>query len=131
MTDQSDNRFAFSTLLDAMPDAIVIVDPGGRIVEVNVHVVGMFGYTRQELIGGPVEILMPERFREGHAGERETYTQKPHVRPMGLGLELFGRKKDGQELPIEISLAPFQSPNGPLVVAAIRDVTGRKYSTHD
>ena len=126
MTNQSDNRFAFSTLLDAMPDAIVIVDAGGRIVDVNVHVVGMFGYTRQELIGEPVETLMPERFRDGHVGDRNAYAQKPHVRPMGLGLELFGMRKDGQEFPIEISLAPYHSPDGPLVVAAVRDVTGRK-----
>jgi len=84
------------------------------------------GYTRQELIGEPVETLMPERFRDGHVGDRNAYAQKPHVRPMGLGLELFGMRKDGQEFPIEISLAPYHSPDGPLVVAAVRDVTGRK-----
>ena len=126
MTDQPDTRFAFSTLLDAMPDAIVIVDASGRIAEVNVHTLGMFGYAREALLGQPVEILMPERLRDGHVDERDAYTRNPHVRPMGYGLELSGLKADGQEFPIEISLAPYQSPNGPVVVAAIRDVAGRK-----
>ncbi len=126
MTDQPDNRFAFSTLLDAMPDAIVIVDGDGKIVELNVRVVGMFGYTRQELIGEPVERLMPQRFRAGHTEDRARYAENPHVRPMGLGLELSGLRKDGREFPVEISLAPYHSPDGPVVVAAIRDVTERK-----
>jgi PAS domain S-box-containing protein len=126
MTDQSDTRFAFSALLDAMPDAIVIADTAGRIVEINIHTVGMFGYSRAELVGEPVEALMPERFRGKHVGEREEYAGNPHVRPMGLGMALFGMKKDGQEFPIEISLSPYHSALGPLVVAAIRDVSGRK-----
>ena len=126
MTDQLDDSFAHSTLLDAVPDAIVIVDASGRIEEVNVHTLGMFGYAREALVGQPVEILMPERYRGGHVGDRDGYSGNPHVRPMGLGLDLSGLRKDGQEFPIEISLAPYQSPNGPVVVAALRDVTGRK-----
>ena len=126
MRDSSDKHFAFSTLLDAMPDAIVIADTGGRIVEVNIHTVGMFGYSRQELVGEPVESLMPERFRGKHVGEREEYAENPHVRPMGIGMALLGLKKDGQEFPIEISLSPYHSGGGPLVVAAIRDVSARK-----
>jgi PAS domain S-box-containing protein len=109
-----------------MPDAIVVADSDGRIVDVNVHTVGMFGYQREELVGKPVEVLMPERFRGGHVGARERYTTKPHVRPMGLGLDLLGLRKDGKEFPLEISLAPYQAPQGPLVVAAIRDVTARR-----
>jgi PAS domain S-box-containing protein len=126
MTDAPDNRFSFSTLLDAMPDAIVIVDTEGRIVEVNVHTVGLFGHPRSALIGQPVEMLIPEEFRRAHVGERAKYVQNPHVRPMGLGLELKGLKKDGQTFPVEISLAPYHSPQGPLVVAAIRDVSARR-----
>jgi len=126
MTDPPDTRFAFSALLDAMPDAIVIADTGGRIVEINIHTVGMFGYSRAELVGEPVESLMPERFRGKHVGERGEYAENPHVRPMGLGMALFGMKKDGQEFPIEISLSPYQSSGGQLVVAAIRDLSARK-----
>ena len=126
MNDHPDTQFAFSTLLDAMPDAIVITGIDGRIVEINIHTVGMFGYAREELVGAPVESLMPERYRGRHVGQRDEYARNPHVRPMGLGMALFGMKKDGQEFPIEISLSPYHAAQGPLVVAAIRDVSARK-----
>ena len=126
MTNHPDTQFAFSTLLDAMTDAIVNTDFDGRIVEINIHTVGMFGYSRGELVGEPVESLMPERYRGKHVGQRDDYAGNPHVRPMGLGMALFGLKKDGQEFPIEISLSPYHAPQGPLVVAAIRDVSARK-----
>ncbi|NIM50799.1 MAG: PAS domain S-box protein [Gemmatimonadales bacterium] len=115
-------RFAHSVLLDALPDAIVIVDSEGRIVELNVQLQRLVGYTRHELLGKPVESLMPERFRDRHVAERDRYGRTPHVRPMGVDLEVYVRHRDGHEIPVEISLAPYQSPDGPLVVSAIREV---------
>lgn len=119
-------RFAHSTLFEAVPDALVIVDEDGRIVDVNSRAENMFAYPRAELIGQPVEVLMPERFRHRHVGQRDGYGQRPHVRPMGLGLGLYGRAKDGREFPLEISLAPMQTPNGAVVVSAIRDISARR-----
>lgn len=119
-------RFAHSALLDALPDAIVIVDSDGRIVGLNVQVERLLGYTRDELLGRPVESLMPERFRDRHAAERDRYGRTPHVRPMGVDLELYARHRDGHEIPVEISLAPYQSPDGPLVVSTIREVPARR-----
>ena len=119
------DRFAFSTFMDALPDAIVVADPSGRIVELNIKTVGLFGYARTELLGEPVETLLPERLRSGHVGERDRYNNSPHVRPMGTGMNLFARHKDGHEIPVEISLGPYQSADGPLVVSTIRDLTAR------
>ncbi len=113
-------RFAHSALLEAMPDAVVTVDREGRIVDLNAQTQGLFGYARDELLGEQVEMLMPERFRGGHVGDRDRYGKSPHVRPMGASRELFARHKDGHEFQVEISLAPFQSADGPLVVSAIR-----------
>lgn len=124
-------RFAHSTLFEAVPDALVIVDEEGRIVDVNSRAENMFGYPRTELVGQPVEVLMPERFRRRHVGQRGQYGQRPHVRPMGLGLGLYGRAKDGREFPLEISLAPMQTPSGAVVVSAIRDVSARRQAPHD
>ncbi len=114
------DRFAFSAFIDALPDAIVIVDHSGRIVELNIQTVGLFGYARTELLGEPVELLLPERLRSHHVGERDRYNQSPHVRPLGAGMSLFARHKDGHEFPVEISLGPYQSADGPLVVSTIR-----------
>lgn len=119
-------RFAHSTLFEAVPDALVIVDDQGRIVDANSRAETLFGYPRAELIGQPVEVLMPPRFRDRHVGQRDRYGQRPHVRPMGLGLGLYGRAKDGREFPLEISLAPMQRPDGPVVVSAIRDISARR-----
>ena len=124
-------RFAYSTLFEAIPDALVIVDEGGRIVDVNSHAESMFAYPRAELIGQPVEVLMPERYRGRHVGQRDGYGQRPHVRPMGLGLGLYGRSKDGREFPLEISLAPMQTPTGAVVVSAIRDISARRRAPQD
>ena len=125
------DRFAFSTFIDALPDAIVIVDRNGRIVDLNIQAVGMFGYARTELLGEQVEVLLPERVRSRHVGERGRYNQSPHVRPMGSGMNLFARRKDGQEFPVEVSLGPYQSADGPLVVSAIRDLSGRQRVWHE
>jgi len=124
-------RFAHSTLFEAVPDALVIVDDQGRIVDVNSRAESLFGYLRSELIGQPVEVLMPQRFRDRHVGQRDRYGERPHVRPMGLGLGLYGRAKDGREFPLEISLAPMQRPDGPVVVSAIRDISTRRRAPQD
>ncbi len=117
------DHFAFSTFIDALRDAIVIVDGSGRIVELNIQAVGLFGYVRSELLGEPIEMLLPERLRSRHVGERDRYNQSPHVRPMGTGMSLLARRKDGHEFTVEISLGPYQSAEGTLVVCVIRDLT--------
>jgi PAS domain S-box-containing protein len=125
--DQSgQDRFAHSALLNAMPDAIVIVDPEGRIVGFNSMAQAMFGYDRKDVLGQSVELLMPDQFRGRHVDERQRYTQVPHVRPMGSERNLLARHKDGREFTVEISLAPFQTPEGALVVSVIRAVAGRR-----
>ncbi len=116
----------FRGLLEAAPDSVVIVDQGGTIQMVNRQVEVLFGYPREELLGQPVEVLMPERFHGRHVGHRMSYSHDPHTRPMGVGLELFGRRKDGSEFPVEISLSPMRSDDESVVISIIRDVTGRK-----
>ncbi len=111
---------------EAAPDAMVLVDRHGRIALVNSQTEKTFGYAREELIGESVEKLMPERFRNGHLKHRSQYSANPHTRPMGAGLELFGQRRDGQEFPIEISLAPLETEDGVLISTAIRDVTDLK-----
>lgn len=114
-------------LLEAAPDAIVIVDQGGTIVDVNSRTVELFRYDRSALIGRQIEFLIPERYHATHVGQVASFMQNPVVRPMGAGLELHGRRSDGTEVPVEISLSPSRREGEPLVVvAAIRDVTDRK-----
>jgi PAS domain S-box-containing protein len=117
---------ALRGLVDAVPDALVVVDGSGRIVLVNRQTEQLFGYTRGELLGLPIETLLPERFREQHVSQRNGYFEKPHVRPMGKGLELVGRRKDGHEVPVEISLSPLHTDAGVLAVSSIRDVSERR-----
>lgn len=116
----------FRQLLEAVPDAMLVVDQHGVVRLANTLALRMFGYAARELLGQPVELLLPERLRSRHGHLRSAYSAAPTVRPMGVGLELVGRRRDGSEFPAEISLGPFPTDEGVLVFSAIRDLTERK-----
>src|SRR6202453_2858070 len=116
----------FGAILDAAPDAMLVVDQHGRIVHANVQSELLFGYAPSELLGQKIEVLVSPRFRSKHPGHRSGYFGDPHVRPMGVGLELYGLRKNGTEFPVEISLSPIETPQGRMVISAVRDVTARK-----
>jgi formate hydrogenlyase transcriptional activator len=116
----------FEKLFEFSPDAVVVLDQTGSIVRANAQAEQMFGYDRQEMIGQSVEILMPERFRSIHLQHRADYNVKPHRRPMGAGLDLFGKRRDGTEFPVDIMLGPVETENGPLVLSVIRDLSQKK-----
>lgn len=121
--EEIDTRFA--ALLEAAPDAMVYAGPDGRIVTVNAQVSALFGYTRAELVGADLEMLLPQGLRERHIEHRRAYALEPRTRLMGSGLALLGRRRDGTEFPIEVSLAPEPRRDG-MVIAAVRDVSERR-----
>lgn len=115
----------FRSLLESAPDAMVVVDTAGCIQFVNARTEELFGYSARDLLGRPIELLVPERYRDRHLEHRREYAAHPRARAMGQGIELFGRRSDGGEFPVEISLAPVSTDDGLLVSAAIRDTTDR------
>jgi PAS domain S-box-containing protein len=115
-----------ATFLSLMPDAAIAVDGEGRIVAANTRAESTFGYREEELRGKAVEVLVPERYRHSHRKHRASYLAEPRARPMGVGLDLYARRRDGSEFPVDISLAPIKGDGGLLVVAAVRDISERK-----
>lgn len=126
VADQQDAHPMFYDLLEAAPDAMVIIGPDGRITLVNAQTDRMFGHPREELIGSAVEKLLPERLRGDHARHRRDFVADPVLRPMGRGLELWGLRRDGTEFPVDISLSPLHIEHTLYVSAAIRDITDRR-----
>ena len=126
ITDRKKVDDSFRSLLEAAPDAIVAATAEGKIVLVNIQAEKIFGYHRQELLGREVECLVPERFRGSHPEHRKAFSKEGRTRPMGAGLELFGRRKDGTEFPVEISLSPLETEQGVLICSIIRDISARR-----
>src|ERR1700730_13365163 len=112
--------------LDISPDALVIVDRNGDIALVNGQTEALFGYARSQLLGQPLELLLPQRFLAAHASHRERYFSAPHTRPMGVGLNLVGRRKDGTEFPVEIRLNPLLLDGAPSTLGAVRDRSAQR-----
>ncbi len=121
----------FSALLESAPDAMLIVDERGNILLANSQTEKLFGYRREELIGQPVETLMPPRFRGAHTQHRSQFFSAPHLRSMDAGLDLYGLRRDGSEFPVEISLNPIASEGGTLVTSSIRDISDRKHAEQE
>jgi PAS domain S-box-containing protein len=126
-----DTEAVYERLFESSPDAILVADAAGRIIRANPQVERFFGYTASELLGHPVELLIPERFRQGHPAHRSHFNDQPRMRPMGAGLELYGLRKDGTEFPVDIMLSPIDTPQGPVVLTVIQDITLRKQAEKD
>ena len=116
----------FRLAFEAAPTGMLMTDGPGRIVLVNAQLEKLFGYAREELLGQRIEILVPERFRTHHPGLRDVFFADPTTRPMGVGRDLYGLRKNGTEVPIEIGLNPLQTPEGDFVLSCVSDITERK-----
>lgn len=116
----------FERLYDSLPDGVLLVNAKGEILRVNTQAEKLFGYNRAELLGQPVELLVPDRFRAAHVSQRISFQNNPHLRSMGQGLELYARRKDGAEFPVDIMLNPMDTEEGSWVIAVVRDITARK-----
>jgi PAS domain S-box-containing protein len=122
--NRADERFR--QLIEGAPNGMVMIDQEGKIALVNAQIEQAFGYTRQELLGQPIEVLVPERFHNHHFAYRNAFLAAPTARPMGSGRDLFGRRKDGSEFPVEIGLNPLETEQGVMVLGTIVDITERK-----
>jgi len=116
----------FRGLLESAPDGIVVVDTKGKIAIINSQTEKLFGYTKDELLGQSIEILVPEKIKHSHVKQRDSYIASPNTRPMGAGRLLTGRRKDGSEFPVEISLSPLETEQGTLITSIVRDITDRR-----
>ena len=121
-----DSEAYFRNVLESAPDAMIIIDEQGKIAIVNAQAEKMFGYDRQEILGCRIETLLPERLREQHVSHRGEFVRDPKLRPMGVGLDLIARRRNGSEFPVEISLSPVRTGARGFVSSVIRDVTERK-----
>jgi hypothetical protein len=121
----------FRLAVESSPNGMVMVDPAGKMVLVNREVERMFGYERQELLGQSIEMLVPERFRQRHPTYRSTFFRAPDRRSMGVGRDLFGLKKDGTELPVEIGLNPIETEDGLFVLSSIVDISARQHAEEE
>jgi len=128
ITERKAAEDRFHMAAEAAPSGMIMADEQGRVILVNAHAEKLFGYSREELIGQPVDMLVPERFRTKHPGFRNAYMHQPSARPMGAGRDLFALRKDGSEVPVEIGLSPIKTPQGVMVLSAIVDISVRKQS---
>ena len=126
-----DSKVLFEKLFEFSPDAVLVTDREGIILRANQQAETMFGHARAKLIGQPVEVLLPERFRPGHPRHRNAYAAQAHTRPMGAGLDLYGLRKDGTEFPVDIMLSPVHLEEQVLVLAVVRDITRRKVAEQE
>jgi PAS domain S-box-containing protein len=123
-----ESRDMFENLFESAPDGTVLTDEAGRIVRVNRQAEQMFGYAREQLVNQPLEMLLPDRYQERHVHHRKAFNRDPHTRLMSQAQELYGRRKDGSEFPVDIMLSPVQSDGNLQVIAVVRDITERRRS---
>jgi two-component system sensor kinase FixL len=131
ITAQKHAEEKFRLTVEASPNGIILVDKEGHIVLVNSQTEKLFGYTREEIIGRSVETLVPQRFRHAHPSYRRAFLEEPKARAMGAGRELYARRKDGTEFPVEIALAPIETPEGTFILSAVVDISARKQAEMD